>query len=113
EASRQKPHSREDADHSFTFLAAVALAEGALTGRQFADRRWLLPQMQALTAKVQLKTSAEIVARAPVSMPGRVEVELDTGERLVSECLYPPGHSFPEQGLDRNVVVRKFCALTE
>jgi 2-methylcitrate dehydratase len=113
EVARQKPRSREDADHSFTFLAAVALADGALTERQFADQRWLVPQMQALIAKVELKTSAEIVARAPGSMPARVEVELNTGERLVSECLYPPGHSFPEQGLDRNVVVNKFSEITE
>ena len=84
-----------------------------LTEHQFADERWLQPQMQALTAKVELETSAEIVARAPGSMPARVEVELDGGEQLVSECLYPPGHSFPERGLDRDVTVRKFHDVTD
>src|SRR5882757_9177623 len=113
EATRRTPRTREDADHSFTFLTAVALVDGALTEHQFADQRWLEPQMQALTAKVELKTSPEITARAPGSMPARVEVELESGERLVAECLYPPGHSFPERGLDRDVTVRKFHSVCD
>jgi 2-methylcitrate dehydratase len=113
ETTRRQPRTREDADHSFTFLTAVALVDGALTERQFADQRWLQPEMRALTAKVELGTSAEISARAPDSMPARVEVELDGGERLVWECLYPPGHSFPEHGLDRAVAVHKFHDLTD
>jgi 2-methylcitrate dehydratase len=113
ELTRREPRTREDADHSFTFLTAVALVDGALTEHQFANRRWLEPDMRTLTAKVELKTSTEIVARAPGSMPARVEVHLDGGERLVSECLYPPGHSFPERGLDPDVTVRKFYEVTD
>ena len=111
--SAGQPRTREDADHSFTFLAAVALVDGAVTEHQFADKRWLEPEMQALTAKVELETSAEITARAPGNMPARIEVDLDSGEHLVSECLYPPGHSFPERGLDRDVTVRKFHDVTD
>jgi 2-methylcitrate dehydratase len=113
EKTRREPRTREDADHSFTFLAAVALVDGALTEHQFANERWLDPAMQALTAKVELTTSAEIVTRAPGSMPARIEVHLADGERLVSECLYPPGHSFPERGLDREVTVAKFREVTD
>jgi 2-methylcitrate dehydratase len=113
EMTRREPRTREDADHSFTFLAAVALVDGALTERQFANKRWLEPEMQALTAKVELKTSGDIVVRAPGSMPARVEVHLDRGERLVSECLYPPGHSFPQRGLDRDVTIGKFHDITD
>jgi 2-methylcitrate dehydratase len=113
EATRRKPRTREDADHSFTYLTAVALVDGALTERQFDGKRWLQPEMRALTAKVVLKTSTEIVVRAPDSMPARVEVELENGERLVSECLHPPGHSFPERGLDRDVTVSKFHDITD
>jgi 2-methylcitrate dehydratase len=112
EITRRQPRTREDADHSFTFLTAVALVDGALTEHQFANKRWLQPEMRALAAKVELETSAEISVRAPDSMPARVEVELDSGERVVSECLYPPGHSFPERGLDRDVTVRKFYDVT-
>jgi 2-methylcitrate dehydratase len=112
EMTRRQPRTREDADHSFTFLTAVGLVDGALTEQQFAGKRWLQPEMRALAAKVELNTSAEIGARARDSMPARVEVDLDNGERLVSECLYPPGHSFPERGLDRDVTVRKFYDVT-
>jgi 2-methylcitrate dehydratase len=112
EITRREPRTREDADHSFTFLAAVALVDGALTEHQFADKRWLDPQMRSLIAKVELTTSPEIIARAPDGMPARVEVHLDSGERLVSECLYPPGHSFPVRGLDRDVTIRKFYDVT-
>jgi 2-methylcitrate dehydratase len=113
EITRRQPRTREDADHSFTFLTAVALVDGELTERQFADKRWLQPEMRSLTQKVELKTSPEIVVRASDSMPARVEVHLEDGERLVSECLYPPGHSFPERGLDRDVTVSKFRAVTQ
>ena len=113
ELTRKQPRTREDADHSFTFLAAVALVDGALTEHQFADKRWLQPEMRSLTAKVELKTSPEITVRAPDSMPARVEVHLEGGERLVAECLYPPGHSFPERGLDRDVTVGKFRSITD
>ena len=113
EMTRREPRTREDADHSFTFLTAVTLADGALTEQQFANKRWLESKMRALTAKVELKTSTEIVARAPGNMPARVEVHLEGGERLMSECLYPPGHSFPERGLDRDVTVAKFYDVTD
>jgi 2-methylcitrate dehydratase len=113
EITRRQPRTREDADHSFTFLPVVALLDGAFTERQFANKRWLQPEMQALIAKVELKTSSEIGGRAPGSMPARLEVELGSGERLVSECLYAPGHSFPERGLDRDITIRKFNDVTD
>src|SRR5262249_59587719 len=96
ERTRREPRTREDADHSFTFLTAVALADGALTERQFANRRWLEPEMRALTAKVELKTATAIIPRAPGSMPARIEGHLDGGERLRSECPVPPGPPVPD-----------------
>lgn len=113
EPTRKEPRSREDADHSFTYLPAVALVDGELTEHQFDNKRWLTPEMRALTAKVELKVSDEIVARAPGSMAARVEVEMESGERLVSECLYPPGHSFPDRGLNQDVAIHKFTEAVE
>ena len=40
EITRRKPRTREDADHSFTFLTAVALVDGALGEDQFINKRW-------------------------------------------------------------------------
>ena len=40
---RRAPHSRETADHSIHYMVAVALLDGEMTPRQFADGRWFDP----------------------------------------------------------------------
>src|SRR6202008_2067956 len=40
---RIDPTSREAADHSFNFLAAVAMVDGAFGLAQFANERWSAP----------------------------------------------------------------------
>jgi 2-methylcitrate dehydratase len=59
-----------------------------------------------------MKLSAELAARAPGSMPCHLRVIFNNGDVIEQECLYPPGHSFPDSGLDREVVETKFrhCA---
>jgi 2-methylcitrate dehydratase len=87
--------------------------DGELTPRQFAGRRWEDPATKALTAKVRLGVSEELGRRAPGSMPCRISVHLAGGERVEAECLFPPGHSFPDRGLDKAPVVEKFLSVTE
>jgi 2-methylcitrate dehydratase len=115
--SRRYPRSREAADHSFTFLPAVALVDGELTLRQFQNERWNEPPLKALMEKVTLSVAADLTARAPGSMPCRIGVTLEDGREIVTECLYQPGHS-STAGLDAEVVKTKFRtfarpALTE
>ena len=43
---RVKPLSREAADHSFNFLAAVSLIDGAFGLAQFEDERWTDPDLR-------------------------------------------------------------------
>lgn len=112
EENRRIPITREDADHSFTYLPVAAMADGELTERQFENQRWLEPKMRALVEKVELTTSSELAARAPEDMPAAVEVHFRDGDPVVSECLYPPGHSDPKRGLNRDVVVKKFLEFT-
>jgi 2-methylcitrate dehydratase len=45
-------------------------------------------------------------------MPCRLVVRLRSGAEIATECLYPPGHSFPDKGLDESVVTAKFRAVT-
>jgi 2-methylcitrate dehydratase len=113
EVPRLTPATRETADHSFTFLPAVVLMDGELTPRQFAGQRWHDPATRALTAKVRLGVSDELARRAPGAMPCRIAVHLAGGERIEAECLFPPGHSFPDRGLNKAPVVEKFVAVTE
>lgn len=113
EVARLKPKTRETADHSFGFLAAVVLIDGELTPRQFANQRWDEPLAAALTAKVRLSVSEELGHRAPGSMPCALRVHLAGGQTIETECLFPPGHSFPDRGLSQAPVVDKFVAVTE
>ena len=113
EVHRLTPSTRETADHSFTFLPAVVLIDGELTPKQFANERWNEPAAKALTAKVRLSVSEELAALAPGSMPCRLKIHLTGGETLETECLFPPGHSFADRGLNQAPVVDKFVSITD
>jgi 2-methylcitrate dehydratase len=108
---RRIPKSREAADHSFTFLPAVALADGDLTLRQFDGERWNDPSIKRLMERVSLHVAPDLNERAPDSMPCRLRVVLRNGQELVTECLYPPGHS-SQTGLDEDVVRAKFRSVS-
>ena len=110
--SRRYPQSRESADHSFTFLPAVALADGALTLKQFENERWNEPALKELMDRVTLEVAADLTDRASDTMPCRLRVVLKSGEEIVAECLYPPGHS-SHAGLDAEVVKTKFRAVSD
>ena len=113
EVHRRYPETREAADHSFTFLPAVVLMDGELDASSSANERWDEPATKALTAKVRLAVSEELGARAPGAMPCRLEVHLAGGETIETECLFPPGHSFPDRGLNAAPVVEKFITITD
>ncbi|HSE85566.1 MAG TPA: MmgE/PrpD family protein, partial [Candidatus Binatia bacterium] len=53
---RRRPTSRETADHSFYYLAAVALLDGELTEEQFEDGRWFEPSVAALMERMTIRT---------------------------------------------------------
>lgn len=108
ELHRRYPKTREAADHSFTFLPAIAMVEGSMTDDQFRDRRWEKPDMTHLIELTELSVDPELAARAPGSMPSRIVITFKDGSRLEEECLFDPGHSFPDKGLDATVVQRKF-----
>jgi 2-methylcitrate dehydratase len=45
-------------------------------------------------------------------MPSRIRVIFSDGSVTEQECLYHPGHSFPDRGLDEAAVVSKFRTIT-
>jgi 2-methylcitrate dehydratase len=110
---RSHPETREAADHSFTFLPCVTLVDGELTIRQFENERWRDPVITRLMDRVVMTVDADLRDRAPGSMPCRLSVTLSGGEEVVSECLYPPGHSFADKGLDPAAVKAKFHSVAE
>jgi len=108
EIARKYPKTREAADHSFTFLPAIVLLDGKLTLDQYDGERWMAPDVCRLIDKVSLQVSEDAASAAPDSMPSRLRVRLKGGEIIATECLYPPGHSYPGRGLGEAVVEQKF-----
>jgi 2-methylcitrate dehydratase len=107
---RIDPTSREAADHSFNFLAAVALLDGEFGLAQFANERWNDPQVRAVMARLEIVVDAELNARSPGSFPCRIEARSHDGVILVADVPDPPG--FSRHGLDTEAVTRKFNAVT-
>ena len=108
---RIKPTSREAADHSFNFLAAVSLIDGEFGLAQFDDERWNDPKVVALMAKLEIVNDPAWNARVPDSFPSSLKVLTKDGREHVVEVPYPPG--FSRGRLDADTVVKKFNALAE
>ncbi len=107
---RRHPTQREAADHSFYFLVAVALMDGAFTASQFDGERWFDPAVVALMDRVTMHRDKNWNKRAPNSYPCTIRVITRDGDELMTEAPYPPGLS--DGGLDAAVVTEKFDAVT-
>ena len=108
---RIHPQSREAADHSFPFLVAVALTDGAFGVAQFEGERWHDDTVKALMAKIVLRRDARWNARAPGTYPCSIRASNESGRAFEVEVPYPPG--FSKSGLDAAAVIEKFRAVTE
>jgi 2-methylcitrate dehydratase len=107
---RIKPVSREAADHSFNFLAAVSLLDGEFGLAQFENERWHDPQVCALMARLEIVNDAAWNKRAPDSFPCSLHVRTASGREEVVEIPCPPG--FSRGRLDAATVIKKFNDLT-
>jgi 2-methylcitrate dehydratase len=107
---RIDPTSREAADHSFNFLAAVALLDGEFGLAQFENERWNDPQVRAVMGRLEIVIDGQLNARSPGSFPCRIEAKSDDGSMLVADIPDPPG--FSRHGLDADAVTAKFNAVT-
>jgi 2-methylcitrate dehydratase len=107
---RIKPMSREAADHSFNFLAAVSLIDGEFGLAQFDNDRWHDPEVCALMAQLEIVNDSAWNTRAPDSFPCSLMVRTQDGREHMIEVTYPPG--FSRGRLDQATVVKKFKDLT-
>lgn len=106
---RAHPNSREAADHSFYFLAAVALIDGRFGLAQFENERWTDPAVTALMAKMTMVADAGWNERAPGGYPCALRIRGKDGREHVTEVAYPPG--FSRNGIDEAAVLEKFHGL--
>src|ERR1700716_433708 len=107
---RIKPTSREAADHSFNFLAAVSLIDGEFGLAQFNNERWHDPKVRALMAQLEIVNDSTWNTRAPDSFPCSLVVRTQDGREHVVDVPYPPG--FSRGRLDAEAVVKKFNTLS-
>jgi 2-methylcitrate dehydratase len=100
---------KEDADHSFPYLIAVALLDRAVMPAQLVPRRVLRADVQALLCRVVVRPLAEYSSRFPNEMPSRVTVTLADG-RVLARALadYPGFHTRPQTW---EGAVQKFTTL--
>jgi 2-methylcitrate dehydratase len=106
---RVHPQSREAADHSFQFLVAVALTDGAMGPAQFEGERWRDPKITALMDKIVMTGDPALGDRAPGTYPSVLRVQDATGKEHLVEQLFPPGYS--QGGISENDVVEKFHSV--
>src|SRR5499433_577488 len=107
---RIKPASREAADHSFNFLAAVSLIDGEFGLAQFDGDRWNDPKVCALKARLEIINDSSWNTRAPDSYPCSFAVRTEDGRKEVVEVPYPPG--FSRGRLEAETVMKKHNTLT-
>jgi len=107
---RIKPASREAADHSFNFLAAVSLIDGEFGLAQFDGERWNDPKVCALMAQLEIINDSSWNRRAPDSYPCSLVVLTEDGREEAVEVPYPPG--FSRGRLEAETVMKKFNTLT-
>ena len=88
---RQRPDSRESADHSLPFLVAAALEDGRLSLAQFSGQRWLAPDTTALMERIRVIPDPGLVSTDQRSYPAVVTVELSDGRRHTESVMEVPG----------------------
>jgi 2-methylcitrate dehydratase len=107
---RRYPTSRETADHSFYYLAAVALMDGEMTQAQFEGGRWTQPAVKSLMERMTIRTDASLNKYTPGSFPCVLQFATVNGENRIVEVFYPKGH--PKNRMSPAEVEGKFqgCA---
>lgn len=109
EGDKTQVRTKEQADHSFPYLLAVALLDGQVMPEQFAPERILRPDVQALLRRVEVRPAGDLTARFPAEHPCRVRLHLAEGTTLSAERADYEG--FLTRPMDWDAVAAKFDRL--
>ena len=91
EPEKWDPKTRETADHSIPFLAAVGLRDGEVTPATFAPDRIADPGLRTIINKMRIDENAEFTERYPAEYNCRIEVIKNNGQTEVAETSFPKG----------------------
>jgi 2-methylcitrate dehydratase len=106
-----RPTSRETADHSLPYITAVALADGEITAKQFAEKRFTDPKLLELVAKVKVTRYAELSKKYPQEVGNIVTIKTVSGESLSRRVDVPTGNA--KRPLTDDQVVSKFHSMAD
>jgi len=76
EGDKHQVRTKEEADHSLPYMAAVALIDGEVTPAQYVPERIVREDVQSLLRKVTIRPDEEFSKRFPQEMPCRIQVFL-------------------------------------
>lgn len=93
EKEKWQPTTRETADHSMPYLVVVALLDGDVNLKQYAEARYLKPDVRKLLNRVQVKRSKRYSQLYPKKLPNKVTVHLKNGKILSQEVLLSKGYA--------------------
>lgn len=109
-----EPLTRETADHSMPFLAAVALLDGEITPNSFTPEKLESNEVRGLMARINVVHDAmldELHAGELPTWPATVDVELTSGVRVHRSASCPKGH--PRHPLSDQELESKYWAMGE
>ncbi|MGH2452247.1 MAG: MmgE/PrpD family protein [bacterium] len=101
--------TKEEADHSLHYMAAVALLDGEVMPQQYAPERILREDVQSLLRRVTVRPAAEFTRRFPQHMACRISLKTRDGRVLVKE--QEDFEGFPTQPMRWETVAAKFERL--
>lgn len=104
----RRPTQRETADHSFFSLMALALVDGEVTPKQFAERRFFDPDIHAMSDRLFFE--CDLPGAGEGLLAARALATLSDGRQIAVAVDYAPGHC--RNPLDHAGIADKFrsCA---
>ena len=105
-AGRRHPATKESAEHSLYFCAALALHAGECTESDFGRANLDSPLMALLLDRIELAEDAELSQGWPARAGAAVSITLADGRTLTHRCPAPPGH--PDNPMSAQALADKF-----
>lgn len=110
-ADKWDPQTRETADHSLPFLAAVALVDGEVTIDSYRPERLLDPALRPLMQRIEIREDPEIRRLGGGRQPFEIRIKMQDGRELHADGEFPHG-DWTRPASDAEIDA-KFDALTQ
>lgn len=104
-------HTKEEADHSLPYIAAVAILDDQVMPEQYLAERIERQDVQTLLRNVIVRPLDEFSRRFPAEMPSRIHITLNDGRVLNKEKRDYEG--FLTRPMGWNTVIKKFEQLSQ